>query len=365
MIFRRLRSCWDGIFENGRIERPFGSVTPHPETRSTQNTVTPPTIQSVEAGIPRPRWSVMIPVYNCAQFLRKTLESVLTQDPGLEAMQIEVVDDCSQGDDPEAVVRSIGDGRVDFFRKPRNEGAIANFNTCIQRSRGDLIHILHGDDWVLPGFYSEIENMSGKYPEVSLFGTRSFFADEEGYLTGVSRRFKPLESPTKGPVYLDQDTTVQCAGMVMRRDFYEKSGGFLESLPHTADMEMWTRAFHEGAGVLSPEVLSVYRVFQGNDTSRLVRSAGNLKDMTRLYQLLGDKVAGYDHARSRRFLQRYARLQIEASLERRDMAAADAARKFYLEQATLGEKVWLWRSDFHRRIRNWTAKIMGGNRELT
>jgi len=301
----------------------------------------------------------MIPVYNCARLLKKTLESILSQAPGSNEMQIEVVDDCSLGDDPETVVRSIGGGRVGFFRKPRNEGAIANYNTCIRRSCGDLIHILHGDDWVLPGFYAEIENLNAKYPEAFLFGTRAFFADEEGFLSGVSRRFKPLESPCKGPVYLDQDTSIQCAGMVMRRGFYEKNGGFIESLPHTADVEMWTRAFHQGVGVLSPEVLSVYRVFDGNDTSRLVRTAGNLRDMARLYTTLGEKVPGYDHARSRKFLQRYAILQLEASLARYDSEAAEAARRFFLEQATLDEKLWFWRWDFQRRRRSWMTRIMG------
>src|SRR5277367_6513526 len=90
-------------------------------------------IEEVPEGIHRPLWSVMIPTYNCAKYLRQTLESVLAQDPGPEQMQIEVVDDCSTKDDPEAVVRELGKDRVEFYRKPKNEGAIHNFNTCIQR----------------------------------------------------------------------------------------------------------------------------------------------------------------------------------------------------------------------------------------
>ena len=61
----------------------------------------------VPEGIPRPLLSVMIPTYNCANYLRETLTSVLTQDPGVELMQIEVVDDHSTKDDPEAVVREL------------------------------------------------------------------------------------------------------------------------------------------------------------------------------------------------------------------------------------------------------------------
>ena len=65
---------------------------------------TPPPISPVAEGLHRPLWSVMIPTFNCAKYLRQTLESVLVQDPGTEQMQIEVVDDCSTKDDPEAVV---------------------------------------------------------------------------------------------------------------------------------------------------------------------------------------------------------------------------------------------------------------------
>ena len=91
----------------------------------------------------RPLWSVMIPTYNCANYLRETLASVLAQDPGPEAMQIEVVDDHSTRDDPAATVKELGRGRVQFYRQTRNLGYIKNFETCLQRSRGKIIHLLH------------------------------------------------------------------------------------------------------------------------------------------------------------------------------------------------------------------------------
>ena len=69
--------------------------------------------------MPRPLWSVMIPTFHCARFLRQTLESVLSQDPGPDVMQIEVIDDCSTQDDPESVVRAIAGERVHFFQQPK------------------------------------------------------------------------------------------------------------------------------------------------------------------------------------------------------------------------------------------------------
>src|SRR5215210_6047396 len=92
-------------------------------------------VPAVPVGVARPLWSVMIPSFNCADYLRESLRSVLAQDPGPEIMQIEVVDDCSTSDGPEAVVAEIGRGRVGFFRQPQNVGHARNFGTCLQRSR--------------------------------------------------------------------------------------------------------------------------------------------------------------------------------------------------------------------------------------
>jgi glycosyltransferase involved in cell wall biosynthesis len=100
----------------------------------------------------------MIPSHDCAPYLRETLASVLAQDPGPDRMQIEVVDDGSP-DDPRAVVDELGRGRVDFFRQSRNVGHVANFHTCVERSRGRLVHLLHGDDCVRDGFYAAMERL--------------------------------------------------------------------------------------------------------------------------------------------------------------------------------------------------------------
>lgn len=72
------------------------------------------TIPPVPDGTPRPLWSVMIPTYNCAKYLRETLASVLVQDPGPDVMQIEVVDDHSTKDDPEAVVKELAGDRYTY-----------------------------------------------------------------------------------------------------------------------------------------------------------------------------------------------------------------------------------------------------------
>jgi cellulose synthase/poly-beta-1,6-N-acetylglucosamine synthase-like glycosyltransferase len=118
-----------------------------------RDTATPsiPRIEPVPEGIARPLWCVMIPTYNSGEYLRKTLQSVMAQDCGPERMEIEVVDHCSTEGNPEALVKAVCGSRVAFYRRQKR-GGYCNFNACIQRSHGRLIHILHSDDYVLPDF---------------------------------------------------------------------------------------------------------------------------------------------------------------------------------------------------------------------
>jgi glycosyltransferase involved in cell wall biosynthesis len=197
-------------------------------------------------------------------------------------MEIEVVDDCSTADDPEAVVRELGKGRVKFHRKSRNEGVTANFNTCVERSSGELVHILHGDDYVLPEFYRTIEGMAERHPAVSFFHTRALVVDETGQTEGSSPPIENLENPGNEVASFYYSNPFRTAGVVIRRAFYEQHGGFNPKFVHVADWEMWVRAVLLGTGVCSDEMLAIYRSFAGNDTARLVRTGTNLIDCLRL-----------------------------------------------------------------------------------
>lgn len=241
-----------------------------------------PRVDPIAQGTGRPLWSVMIPAFNCAEYLRPCLESVLAQDPGAGRMEIEVVDDCSTEDDPEAVVREVGKGRVKFYRKSRNEGVTANFNTCVQRSSGELVHILHGDDYVLPGFYRTIEDLAGRHPAVAFFHTRALVVDEAGNSEGTLPSIENLEKPGNEVALFYYANPFRTAGVAIRRAFYEQQGGFNPKFVHVADWEMWVRAVFLGTGVCSNETLAIYRSFTGNDTSRLVRTGTNLIDCLRL-----------------------------------------------------------------------------------
>lgn len=298
----------------------------------------PPPIAPVTGEAPRPLWSVMIPTFNCANYLRKTLSSVLAQAPEPEQMQIEVVDDVSTKDDPETVVREMGQGRVQFFRKPRNEGAIRNFNTCITRSRGELVHILHGDDYVLPDFYKKLAAAAQARRDLAFFACRSLLIDDEGIVFDVSQRVKSLEIGGRNTDEYLYSNPTQTPGVVVRRSFYEQKGGFLLPLFHTADCEMWTRAISCGGGLVLPDVLCCYRVFAANDSGRLARMADNLRDMQRLHELFRQRHEGFDPSKANALLAQVSARQIERFRRNKDCEALAANLAFWRQSIPFNQR---------------------------
>jgi len=229
----------------------------------------------------------MIPTYNCAKFLEKTLLSILEQAPYTEYMQIEVIDDCSQLDNPEEVVRRLGKGRVAFYKQPKNVGVTQNFNTCIERAKGKWIHILHGDDFVLRNFYEAVDLVIKVNPYIGAFSCRSIIADEDGVWQGLS----PLLTTKSGVLenfseILAVENLIRTPSIIVRRDVYEEVGGFNLELSHTADWEMWQRIGMNYPVWYDPQPLAVYREHSKSDTSRLMRTGQNVKEMLKCTQLV-------------------------------------------------------------------------------
>lgn len=282
---------WAVVQTGGRKAKPPG-VAASPDQESTLDAVSlmltyspPPKIAPPAEMGPRPFWSVMIPTYNRTAYLESTLRSVLAQDMSAGEMQIEVVDDASTVDDPEPLVRRVGGGRVSFVRQPRNLGLIASWNSCIERARGEWVHILHSDDVVFPGFYARLRaGLEGRV-EVGAAFCRHAFVDENDRRLGTSE----LESPTAGilPGFTEKigvSPRIQCASIVVRRSVYEQLGGFRTDF-FAADWEMWIRVAAHYPIWYEPEILAAWRLHSRSMSTALIRSGATTDDTRRCIEI--------------------------------------------------------------------------------
>lgn len=228
-------------------------------------------------GADRPLWSVMIPVHDCADLLRHTLAGVVEQLGGREDVQIAVIDDNSS-DDPESVVRAVGGAAVTYTKLPAPAGAIGNFNECLRRSRGSYVHVLHGDDGVLPGFYAAMETAL-KHETIGAAYCRTAYIDTVGRVALTSRSERTGSGPWHAAAnVLATSNRVRASSIVVRRSVYEEIGGFRPDLPHAADWELWMRIASATTIWFEDRVLAEYRTHDANDTSRLVRTGDNIRE---------------------------------------------------------------------------------------
>ena len=250
---------------------------------------TPPIICPVASHIQRPQWSVMIPAYNCLPYLQETIESVLAQDPGPIHMQIAVVDDYSTDGDVQALVKSIGKSRVTYFRQSVNVGSLRNFETCLNLATGHWVHLLHGDDRVAPGFYTEIATCFQQYPEAGAAFTNT--ADLFTRAEGTEVRDRPSIAPKAGLLpnlllMLAESPQLETPSIVVKRSVYEQLGGFF-AVHYGEDWEMWARIAAHFPVAYSPKCLAQYRYLNTTSIShRSIREGQNARDITKVITII-------------------------------------------------------------------------------
>ena len=295
-----------------------------------------------------PLWSVMIPAYNPRrEHLEQALRSVLAEDSEPQRMQIEVVDDCSPNVDVAALVKEIAGERVAYSRNEANLGLAGSWNRCGERSKGVWVHILHQDDYVLPGFYERLEAAAAAHPEVSLLTARCVLVDERGASRGETERLAGLESGGREVSEYLYRNPFRCPGVVVRRAFYESHGGFRTDLSFTLDWELWIRAIALEGGVALPAVLAAYRSSDENASARLAEDADTLQDRMRLNAIFAERYPKFDRKKAERYVCLEALSEADRFARLGQKRAAAAHLEYFRSYAPI-----------RLRVREWVARAV-------
>ena len=252
--------------------------------------------KSVEAAVPRlaparpgarPFWSVIVPLYERATYLKQCLDSVLEQDPGPEKMEILVVDDASPGD-LSGLVSEAGRGRVRYLRNASKLGLYPSTNAAIEATNGRFIHILHDDDWVANGFYRKMQEAIEACPDAGVaFCQNEVFYERSGRTwspppfrasTGLMDRNFLIRLATECPLNLP--------AIVFGRETFERVGLFRTDLPMMADWEWYVRSAVQCGWLHLPERLATWRTDHAHQlTAQLLYSFATHLDFRRTLEI--------------------------------------------------------------------------------
>jgi hypothetical protein len=224
-------------------------------------------------GPARPLWTVAIPICDPRDphHLRAAIESILAQGLAESALEFLLVDDASVGDAAVAMASTYGP-RVRYLRNPQRLGLAGNFNRCLTLARGQIVHLLHQDDLVFPGFHAALSAGLQAAPGIGGAFTRFSFVDAAGALLGDA----DLESESAGPLrnWLPQLAAVnliQCPAIAVPRAIYETLGGFDPRLGFALDWELWGRLYANSGLWYEPRLLAAFRIHDRSRTGALPR----------------------------------------------------------------------------------------------
>ena len=91
--------------------------------------------------------SIIMPSYNTAKFISKTIESVLEQT--YKNWELLIVDDCST-DNTDEIVSKYDDDRIIYLKNKKNSGAALTRNKAMRKAQGEWIAFLDSDDLWMP-----------------------------------------------------------------------------------------------------------------------------------------------------------------------------------------------------------------------
>ena len=194
-------------------------------------------------------FTVIIPSYNRADVIAKTIQSVLNQT--CSNFELIIVDDGST-DSTEKTIFSFKDPRIKYFKKENAErGAARNFG--VSKAKGDYITFLDSDDLLYSKYLEEANLFIANNNEINIFHQLFEVRNNSDKLIQAadysnSNVFKSLI--TKG-------NFMACQGMFLKADF-AKSNLFIEdrSLAGSEDYELWLRISTTTNIVINPVVTS-------------------------------------------------------------------------------------------------------------
>lgn len=208
--------------------------------------------------------SVCIPTYNRPDLFERALLSIRDRHV-TDTSRVEIiVCDNSTNDDTEAVYRrhASGWGGTRYVRNRPGVGAIENFNKCLSLAGGRWVHILHDDDYLLPGGLEAMlrATQSAGERRTLLFGVN--IVDEHGGLRKRQHFRRELDLPPEVALrrLLSNSGFVRFPAMVVRGDAYEQVGTFRAEVANLADLDMWIRLFSRYGVRCVPSATCAYTI---------------------------------------------------------------------------------------------------------
>ena len=215
----------------------------------------------------KPLVSIVIPVYNGANFLEQAIQTALAQT--YKNIEVIVVNDGStDGGATEKVARAFGD-RIRYFSKS-NGGCASALNVCIREARGSFISWLSHDDlYVDEKIEKQIEFLALQSDPGSciVYGDYSPFSGPKPLARQPASKM-PGVLPENFRFFLTTQNILHGCSLIIPKPALERHGLFDETLRTVLDFDLWFKLATTQRFLYLPGVVVYARAHADQDTNR-------------------------------------------------------------------------------------------------
>lgn len=216
----------------------------------------------------KPYVSIIIPTYNRANTIVKTIESILNQT--YSDYEIIVVDDNSSDNTKEVINEYINDYPfIKYLKHENNRGGSAARNTGVKVANGKLISFLDSDDqWINTKLAKEVECIKNN-PNVDMVYSNMYLVDIENETTVL---YKQDNFEDKYYGMLCKNIIGSTSLITIKKAVYDKLGGFKEGLPSCQDWDFYLNVVKEYKVMKIDEPLLKYYIHSNSISGNIDRA---------------------------------------------------------------------------------------------
>ena len=227
----------------------------------------------------QPIITVLIPTYNCEQYIQEAVQSILDQT--YTNFECIIIDDCST-DGTVDIIKTFNDPRINLIIKPKNSGYTNSLNYGLTIAKGKYIARMDGDDISLPNRFEKQIEVLEQDKDIIVCGSIFRIIDSETIITAP-------EKHEDIKLALLKDSCIGHPTAMIRKSVLDKHQIFYDTNFEPAeDYDLWVKLSKLGKLHNLQEVLFLYRVHDNQVSitkKEIQRKSASLSRFNMLSQL--------------------------------------------------------------------------------
>jgi glycosyltransferase involved in cell wall biosynthesis len=249
--------------------------------------------------------SVIIPNYNHAKYLEQRIESILNQT--FKDFELIILDDCST-DNSREIIEDYSN-RFPFissyFNTSNSGSPFLQWDSGVNKSKGDFIWIAESDDFAEPGFLEKTISTMLNHPDAGLVYTDSNVVDEQtgtGYFISGKKAsifksskwlndyFNDGKEEISDHLFLE-NSIYNVSSVLFRKSKYSEAGGAGNSMKFCGDWLLYIRILLISDIAYIAQPLNTFRIHQGSSVNNYFRSNEYLRELLLVYSFVTKNIS--------------------------------------------------------------------------